>query len=513
MKIFNIEIFLLLAIAVIVSSCGTLFPGNSSIITIESDRGTANIIDNDGKIIATTPYTFTASKSENYSFVVSKKGFMDKQLIIKPRVRTGVLFGDAMMLCLPCIIDIPNKAHLEFPRSSYKVDLEMDNSANREESMFDEDLYVNINLAKVAFKEGQVLGKVNSSTIKYKEAKRYETTGHPDFYTDAVCSEFKNYHLNSIKCGISKYEPQSRMLIPQDKQPFIQVSVDSWTFGLTQKKKIYGGSGTMVTTWKVLDPANDMKVLHERKITTTLDAEEHQMRYFFSRLMQKSAAKFIEEDSLVAFIKNRNFITPETMKGETIELSKLTNPVFPKFKDLVNYSTKAVVTIKQKEGFGSGVIISNSGYILTNYHVIDEKGQVTVKLNTGITLTAKVIKTNTAADLALLKVDAQDLPALPFATGEIEVGEEAVAIGTPGDLALEQTVSKGIVSGKRVIEGKKFLQTDVSINPGNSGGPLLNDQGQILGIITMKIIGKGLEGLGFALSTEEVIRLLNLKIK
>jgi serine protease Do len=200
------------------------------------------------------------------------------------------------------------------------------------------------------------------------------------------------------------------------------------------------------------------------------------------------------------------------MKGENVELAKITNPKFDKLKDLISHCTKAVVTVKQKDGFGSAVIVSQSGHMITNYHVVENNREVTVKLSSGISLTAKVIKTNPAADLALLKIDADGLTALPLATGPIEVGEEVVAIGTPGDLSLEQTVSKGIVSGKRIFDGKNFVQTDLSINPGNSGGPLINEKGEVLGIITMKLVGKGMEGLGFALSSEDVLRLLNLSL-
>jgi hypothetical protein len=513
MRIISLRIFSLFLAAGAFLSCGTIFPAQVKNITINSEPATADVQDASGKIVGTTPYSFNPIKGEKYSFTVSKKGYKEMDVSIKPFVRRGVLFADAMLLCLPCVIDIPSKAYMDYPRSEYKFDLvKREYDRHEETSMFDEELYVNINQVKLGFKEGDILGKINSSKMKYKEDKRYETTGNPEYYTDALCMEFKNHHLNSIKCGISRYEPKTHMLVSPDKQLFIQAEVESWNFTFTEKKKIISGNETMTTTWKILDPSDNMKVMLEKKITASLDAEERQVRYLFSRLLQKSAAQFIEDEKIYDFVLNAHLAIPETMKGETIELGKVTNPAFPKFKDLVNYATKAVVTIKQKDGFGSGVIISKAGHIVTNYHVIDAKGNVSVKLNTGITLSAKVLKTNPAADLALLKVDAQDLPSLPLSIDEIEVGEEAVAIGTPGDISLEQTVSKGIVSGKRIIEGKKFLQTDVSINPGNSGGPLLNDKGEILGIITMKIVGKGLEGLGFALSSEDVTKLLNLKI-
>ncbi len=506
----------LLAMAVMnLTGCATLFSSKVTSITIDSDPSSADVKDKDGKVLGTTPYSFTPSKEEKYSFYISKKGFEESELGIRPVVNEAALFGDAMLLCLPCIIDLPSKAYLNFPRSSYKVDLQRSAiSKDREKtgSLFSDNVFVNINEPRIPFKDKQVLGKVNSSGIKYDSNKENETTGSSVLYTDAVCSEFSQANITSIRCGISRYEREGNGMTSPEKQLYIQPIVQSWDFDLQLKAKKYSGTGNLAVNWQILDPSQNMKVLHESVITCSADFEDRQIKYLFLKLMQKSAGQFIAEDSVYEFVKNRRLLSPQLMKGEAVRIDKAKNPSFEKFKDLVSHCTKAVVTIKQKEGFGSGVIVSGAGYIITNYHVVDENKEVTVKFSTGMSLTAKVIKTNPAADLALLKVEAQDLPSLAFAGEEAETGEEVVAIGTPGDLSLEQTVSKGIVSGKRVIDGKNFLQTDVSINPGNSGGPLLNDKGEILGIITMKLVGKGMEGLGFALTSQDVIKLLNLKM-
>jgi serine protease Do len=158
-------------------------------------------------------------------------------------------------------------------------------------------------------------------------------------------------------------------------------------------------------------------------------------------------------------------------------------------------------------------VVSSDGFIVTNEHVVENNEEVNVKFNNGFSLKGRVIKKNAAADLALIKVDAADLTALNMVTDEAEIGEDVFAIGTPGDISLEQTVSKGIISGRRVIDGLKFLQTDVSINPGNSGGPLINSNGQILGITSMKIVARGFEGLGFAIPSADVMKMLNLTVK
>ena len=144
-----------------------------------------------------------------------------------------------------------------------------------------------------------------------------------------------------------------------------------------------------------------------------------------------------------------------------------------------------------REGGGSGVIISSDGYILTNNHVVDGADEVMVTYNTRSTLSAKVIGTDPQTDLAVIKIDAKDLPAVVFGNSdEVKLGQWVLAVGFP--LNLDATVTAGIVSAKsrsiginsrqsdRAIES--FIQTDAAINPGNSGGALVNTQGQLIGV-------------------------------
>jgi serine protease Do len=141
----------------------------------------------------------------------------------------------------------------------------------------------------------------------------------------------------------------------------------------------------------------------------------------------------------------------------------------------------------------------------------DEKN-ISVKLNRDLKLKATLVKTNKDYDLALLRVDVEDLKAIAIGnSNEMEVGDEVYAIGTPMDESFGQTITKGIISGERLINGIKFIQTDVSINPGNSGGPLINDKGEMIGITTMKIAAQGVEGIGFCIPSNAVLEMLNIK--
>ena len=173
---------------------------------------------------------------------------------------------------------------------------------------------------------------------------------------------------------------------------------------------------------------------------------------------------------------------------------------------------------------GSGIIISEDGYILTNNHIVSSSSdedyyevssatKVTVKLfNDDTEYEAKIVGTDEQTDLAVIKIDKTDLPKAEFADSDnIKVGEFAMAVGNP--LGMESSITCGVVSAvNRKItdsDGNTYtlIQTDAAINAGNSGGALVNSEGQVIGINTLKLQGEGIEGMGFAIpinSTEDV---------
>ncbi|MCD4718448.1 MAG: Do family serine endopeptidase [Desulfobacula sp.] len=158
---------------------------------------------------------------------------------------------------------------------------------------------------------------------------------------------------------------------------------------------------------------------------------------------------------------------------------------------------------RKEQSLGSGFIISKDGYIVTNNHVIKDADQIKVILHNKKEYDATIIGTDPMTDLALIKIKTKDLIPLKFgSSSETEVGSWVVAIGSP--FGLEQTVTAGIVSAKGRILGSgpydDFIQTDASINPGNSGGPLLNLDGEVIGINTA-IIRSG-QGIGFAIPSD-----------
>lgn len=169
---------------------------------------------------------------------------------------------------------------------------------------------------------------------------------------------------------------------------------------------------------------------------------------------------------------------------------------------------------REVRGTGSGFIINADGLVLTNAHVVDRADTVTVTLKDGRNFTGRVLGQDTLTDVAVVKIQASGLPVVNIGNSEqLKPGEWAIAIGNP--LGLDNTVTAGIISGtgrssadvgvpdKRI----NFIQTDAAINPGNSGGPLLNQQGQVIGMNTA-IIG-GAQGLGFAIPINRAQEIAN----
>jgi serine protease Do len=161
------------------------------------------------------------------------------------------------------------------------------------------------------------------------------------------------------------------------------------------------------------------------------------------------------------------------------------------------------MTQPPQEGLGSGVIVSADGYVLTNNHVVNGADVIKVSLNDGREFTAKVVGTDPDADLAVVKIDATNLPAITFADSDkAEVGDRVLAVGNP--FGIGQTVTSGMVSAlgraTNPSEYQDFIQTDAAINPGNSGGALVDVQGRLVGINTAILTRTGgSEGIGFAI--------------
>jgi len=229
-------------------------------------------------------------------------------------------------------------------------------------------------------------------------------------------------------------------------------------------------------------------------------------------------ASSLREDAVVKAVRETspavvNISTEQVVERAVSPLSPFFNdPYFDKFfKDFFEPGYEKKYTQKS---LGSGVIFEKRGYILTNWHVVGKASQIKVILINEEIFNAKLIGSSPELDLAVLKIEAQrDLPTIKLGDSDcLMIGEKVIAIGNP--FGLSHTVTTGVISAQkrslRVGENVylDFIQTDASINPGNSGGPLLNIDGELIGI-NSAIYGEGAQGIGFAIPINKAKRVVD----
>lgn len=211
-------------------------------------------------------------------------------------------------------------------------------------------------------------------------------------------------------------------------------------------------------------------------------------------------------------------INPATFdtESEALSATEAYNKVAPA---AVVVSTKSITQgyfmhTQEVEGIGSGFIINEEGYILTNYHVIQGAQEISVTLSNDVTTTAQVVNYDENQDVAMIKItdESVEIPATVELgdSDALQPGEEVIAIGTPLSTELSSTVTKGIISATSrsvAVESgvtMNLIQTDAAINAGNSGGPLVNTKGEVVGINSSKISGEAVEGIGFSIPINDI---------
>lgn len=213
--------------------------------------------------------------------------------------------------------------------------------------------------------------------------------------------------------------------------------------------------------------------------------------------------------------------TSGTVYLPTYDATAMTLPqIFQKAVPSVVAINVAVTTPygQSGEGSGTGIVMTKDGYIITNHHVVDESTEIKVRLNDGRSFTAKLIGADENTDIAVIKIDADDLTPADFGnSSSLVTGEPAIVIGNPLGIQFAETLTEGVISApSREVTIERYvmnlIQTNAAINPGNSGGPLLNANGKVVGVVNAKIMQSNtndVEGIGFAIPIETALSVAN----
>lgn len=216
-----------------------------------------------------------------------------------------------------------------------------------------------------------------------------------------------------------------------------------------------------------------------------------------------------QSDDTPIIYQSTNSPIQTSSKTGTSSVKEIAEHTMPSVVQIQTESVSTAQFMQQyvETGAGSGVILSKDGYIVTNNHVIEGASKIQVTTHDGKTYTATLIGKDSQSDLALLKIDADNLtPAVLGESSKLSIGDSAIAIGNP--LGQGATLTTGVISAldkELTIDGEtmKLLQTNAAINPGNSGGGLFNSNGELIGIVNAKTSGESIEGLGFAIPIDE----------
>lgn len=280
-----------------------------------------------------------------------------------------------------------------------------------------------------------------------------------------------------------------------------------------------GGVGKVIVrtradmAWKVYDTRKRMVVL-----TVQTESSVRRRQKAWTPLQEFDV---LFDDALSKLLENEHFRTLVTTSGplpamlgrDTLEITPApSGRSFRNMSEMAQAAERSCVTIITENGHGSGVVIDAEGFVLSAYHVVHDATSIEVLFSTGLRQHASIIASEPESDVVLLDISGSGFEPMAINVhSEYSLGADVITIGTPADPALGQSISKGVLSGKRRIDDRIYLQTDLAVNPGNSGGPLINEKGEVIGIVQSKLIGKGIEGLGFAVPMEVVMERLRLR--
>lgn len=247
-----------------------------------------------------------------------------------------------------------------------------------------------------------------------------------------------------------------------------------------------------------------IKMVKGQDIATTVRQEEN---HADKKAFVSSLQSLLLDTAFLAIVR-KGSVAPNATELDLLTITNSTST----HAATIQQCLPSVVTIRSSSGFGSGFFIAEDGHLLTNDHVLGpQDSTVTVTLNNGFALQANVVRRQPKADVALLRISGARMMPLRCDSTAQPTATEVYAIGTPERTDLAQTLTKGIISGHRELDGRSYIQTDVAINRGNSGGPLIDAKGNVIGIVSAKMMGVGTESLGFAIPIGEAFKVLAIQ--
>lgn len=482
-------LYLLIALSTL-TSCGTLFiPKHKREAMIESNVN-ATVYEGDYKL-GKTPYRVTTKNKSSIEYTLKANGYREANVFAIPSYDNKLEMLDVLGFGIPLYVDGITSGLKYFKEKSIFVNLYKKYDKKEARVIVKEVSY--------QFRENEHLGKLNNKVkfnrnkFQYFEIMNSILENENNSRLDVV--NFKKNNLNSDYIAKGKY--------------ILQPEISELKFSKNKARV----ECSAIINWNLT--RNDTTIFENKRKYDYFSNGKNKIEVYIIGLVTKSWYSIQENDSLIEILKTNFNIIDDKIK-DTLEITNGEIKLEEKKNLRLSNATKAVVTIKSEEGFGSGFFISEDGYLISNAHVVGKEKTLEVILHSGKKLMAEVVRINEEADLCLLKIEDEKIKHwLPIPKKlNINVGDDVYAIGTPENIKLSQTLTRGIISAMRKDDdGKEIIQSDVSINSGNSGGPLLNENAEVIGINTSKIKKEGVQGISFSIPINNITKYLLIKTK
>ncbi|CAN5786610.1 hypothetical protein BH11PSE1_BH11PSE1_09210 [soil metagenome] len=284
----------------------------------------------------------------------------------------------------------------------------------------------------------------------------------------------------------------------------------NWNDALTELA--FRVSASMTVEWQVYDPTSREVI---GRLQTTADVENRKqsddaLERIVIAAFRENSRKLVADPAFLSLVQGVG------TSAEPLTPAKSAGPIAmvlaPDIKIPLSEAAGSVVTVLSDDGHGSGFLISSDGYLLTNRHVVGTSKSVKIRWSDGFESLGEVVRTDKRRDVALIKASTHSRLPLRLKRTLAHAGDTVFAVGTPLDEKFQGTLTKGIVSAYRLLDGLNFLQSDVNVNPGNSGGPLLDEKGAVVGITVLAYRPDDLPtGINLFIPIGDALDFLNLK--
>jgi S1-C subfamily serine protease len=272
------------------------------------------------------------------------------------------------------------------------------------------------------------------------------------------------------------------------------------------------GTGSMKVDWQVYSPLR--KEIVARISTSGTVTVEKTVPDGFTQLVSGAFASNTRE--LLANTQFRTAMNAKLLTADEVLVSGRQSRIgLPGSRKAVKRpiadTAGSIVTVETSAGSGSGVLLSDDGYIITNAHVVGDEKELRIRWSDKIEGVGQVQRVNKTRDVALIKTNPRGRSPLPMELGALTPGQRVYAIGSPRGSDFEGTVSSGVVSASRTLNGLRYIQSDVSVSPGSSGGALLDEKGSLIGLTDLAVDNEGRAGLNLFIPIGDAMDFLNLE--